>query len=258
VRIRGRGISPGKARGEALILEEAFSFLGGVDPSTGRLTLEDRTDSVEGKVLVFPRGKGSTVGSYVILDLVRRGKAPAAIVNHLAEPIVATGAVMAGVPMVDGVDIDLLDQGDELIIDADAGTIDIPEVKEVEVVTSILRNRGKALILKRSDQVGSCRGMWAGISGFIEEGEEPLQAALREISEEARIESPSLVASGEVLRIRKGEMSWLVHPFLFESSSREVQTDWEHIDHSWIDPEELTGYDSVPNLDEVFRALGLI
>ena len=124
--MKGRSISPGKARGEALVSPEPLGFYGGVDPCTGLVTepghpLEGQR--VTGRVLVFPRGKGSTVGSYVIYGLAKNGVAPAAIVNAETEAIVATGAILAGIPCVDGVDLTTIRTGDLLEVDADEGTV---------------------------------------------------------------------------------------------------------------------------------------
>ncbi len=109
--LRGRVIVEGNASGPALVSDRPISFLGGVDPETGRIVepghpLEGR--SVAGCVLVFPTGKGSTVGSYVLYRLAKAGLAPAAIVNAESEPIVAVGALIAGIPMIDRVDISVL------------------------------------------------------------------------------------------------------------------------------------------------------
>ncbi|HDS63485.1 MAG TPA: DUF126 domain-containing protein, partial [Methanofollis liminatans] len=73
----------------------------------------------------FPYGKGSTVGSYVIYALARNGKAPAAIINGEAEPIIATGAIIAKIPMIDRLEAPLpaLKAGTEVTVDADAGTV---------------------------------------------------------------------------------------------------------------------------------------
>lgn len=258
MKLSGRGISSGRGKGTALVLEEAFSFLGGVDPSSGRLTVEGSSENIGGRVLVFPRGRGSTVGSYVMLDLRRSGKAPLAIVNAGAEPIVATGAVMAEIPMVDRIDISLIESGDEVIVDGDSGTVEVPSIQEMEVTTSILRNQREVLILHRSDKVGSCRGMWAGVSGYVEKDEEPRQTAFREIREELGVKSPELVKEGATIKIRKGERVWAIHPFLFDVQSSKVTTDWEHSEHAWIAPEELVDYPIVPGLDRVFRELGLL
>lgn len=242
----------------ALVLEGAFSFLGGVDSRTGKLLIGEDRESVSGKVLVFPVGRGSTVGSYVMLDLRRSGNAPVAIVNAKAEPIVATGAVMAEIPMVDGIDISLIRTGDRVIVDADAGRVELPGVVNVHAATSILRNEGRLLILHRSHRVGSCQGMWAGVSGYVERGEKPMETAFREIAEEVGQRQPCLVKEGEPLLIRNGNRVWTIHPFLFDVIDREIVTDWEHVGHAWISSDELESYPTVPGLDRVFRSLGLL
>lgn len=124
--LRGRVIVEGYAGGPALVSDRPLSFLGGVDPETGRIIepghpLEGQ--SVAGRVLVFPTGKGSTVGSYILYRLARAGLAPAAIVNAESEPIVAVGALIAGIPMIDRVDITELAtdmpltlRGEELVV----------------------------------------------------------------------------------------------------------------------------------------------
>lgn len=119
---RGRVIRPGKAEGEALVSPEPIGFLGGVDPETGWVVepghpLEGQ--SVAGKVLVFPTGKGSTVGSYILYRLARNGLAPAAIVNRESEPIVAVGAIMADIPMVDQVPIEEIRTGQRVLVDGE-------------------------------------------------------------------------------------------------------------------------------------------
>ncbi len=120
----GRVVAPGRAQGAALVSDQPLGFYGGVDPTTGVVTeaghpLEGQC--VAGRVLCFPCGKGSTVGSYVIYGLARHGVAPCAIVNHQTETIVATGAILAGIPCVDGIALDGIASGDLLVVIADDG-----------------------------------------------------------------------------------------------------------------------------------------
>jgi len=111
----GRVVKAGCAEGEALVSSEPIGFLGGVDPATG-IVIEAghplKGQCVAGHVLVFPTGKGSTVGSYTIYRLARSGLAPAAILNTEADPVVAVGAIIAEIPMVDQVDISSIRTGD--------------------------------------------------------------------------------------------------------------------------------------------------
>jgi len=120
MRQEGRIISPGKAEGEALVSREPIGFYGGIDAKTGEIIdtkspLKGR--NIKGKVLVFPNGKGSTVGSYIIYGLAKNGVAPAAIINQETETIVATGAILGGIPCVDKIDISRIKTGDRVRID---------------------------------------------------------------------------------------------------------------------------------------------
>lgn len=131
--MKGRTIFKGTAEAEALVSSEPISFYGGVDPDTGKIVeknhpLEGQT--ITGKILVFPQGKGSTVGSYVIYSLKKNGKAPAAIINEETETIVAVGAIISEIPMVDKIDISKLKTGDVLKVDADNGIVEVKESKE--------------------------------------------------------------------------------------------------------------------------------
>lgn len=103
----GKAVWEGEAEGRALVSEDPISFLGGVDSETGEIVesghqLEGK--SVKNRVLIFPHGKGSTVGSYVIYQLALNGVAPVAMINQVSEPIVAVGAVMAEIPLVHKLD----------------------------------------------------------------------------------------------------------------------------------------------------------
>ena len=126
--MKGRTISPGKAEGVAIVSKEPIGFYGGIDINTGIVIekghpLEGK--SVKDKILVFPCGKGSTVGSYVIYGLKKNGVAPAGIINKETETIVATGVILAGIPCIDGIDIDKIPDGAHVIMDATKGTVEI-------------------------------------------------------------------------------------------------------------------------------------
>lgn len=125
--MKGRKIFGGKVEGEALVSKEGISFYGGVDPDTGVVTekghpLEGK--SIAGKILVFPRGKGSTVGSYTIYRLKKNGKAPIAIVNKECETVVAVGAIISEIPCVDQIEIERIKTGERLKINADEGIVE--------------------------------------------------------------------------------------------------------------------------------------
>ncbi len=120
--LRGRVIKAGMAEGLALVSPEPIGFLGGVDPETGVVVEPGHSlegQSVAGRVLVFPTGKGSTVGSFTLYWMARASTAPAAIVNVESEAIVAVGAIIAGIPMMDQVDCSLIRTGDRVRVDGD-------------------------------------------------------------------------------------------------------------------------------------------
>lgn len=130
MKLKGRKITKGKARGVALVSKKPLSFLGGVDPKTGivkDVESDIRGESIKDKILVFPRGNGSTVGSYVLYQLKKNGVAPKAIIVEEAETIVATGAIIAEIPMVDKVDISKIKSGQVVEVDADEGEVVIEE-----------------------------------------------------------------------------------------------------------------------------------
>ncbi len=107
---RARGISRGCATGRLLVSPAPISFLSGVNPETGTVVERGHPlegQSIAGTVLAFGHGKGSTVGSYVLYALKRNGKAPAAIINTRADPIIAVGAIIGDIPMVDQPEIAL-------------------------------------------------------------------------------------------------------------------------------------------------------
>ncbi|MBU0527334.1 DUF126 domain-containing protein [Candidatus Micrarchaeota archaeon] len=127
--IKARSISKGKACGEVLLSTEPIGFLGGVDPETGNVIEKGHVlegQNISGKILVFPNGKGSTVGSYIMLQLAKNGKAPVAIINVAAEPIIITGAIISGIPMVDEPNQDIfsvLKNGQIVEVDGEKGII---------------------------------------------------------------------------------------------------------------------------------------
>ncbi len=126
MKLVGRSIYAGVAEGEALVTTMGISFFGGVDPETG--VVVERGHELEGQciagvVLVFPSGKGSTVGSYTLYRLKHAGLAPAAIINAECETITAVGCIIAEIPCVDLVDIGRLRTGEKVRVDGEAGEV---------------------------------------------------------------------------------------------------------------------------------------
>ncbi|MDZ4171517.1 MAG: DUF126 domain-containing protein [Methanobacteriaceae archaeon] len=126
-----RIISKGQAKGEALVSNDPISFLGGIDPLNGLVidsTHELYGKNIKDKILIIPGGKGSTVGSYVIFQMAKSKTAPKAIICLKAEPIIATGAIMAEIPMVDQIDnniMNVVSSGAKIEVNAEKGEITI-------------------------------------------------------------------------------------------------------------------------------------
>lgn len=131
IKLNGRKISRGCAKGEVLLSRDPISFLGSVDPKTGVVIEENHAlegKSIQNKVLVFPHGKGSTVGSYVMYQLKKNGVAPAAIINLETEPIVAVGAIISEIPLVDMLErnpYEVLNNGDFVLVNGSKGYIEL-------------------------------------------------------------------------------------------------------------------------------------
>lgn len=128
MKLRGRKIYPGLVEGEALVTSMGISFFGGVDPDTGVVVEKDHElegQSIAGKVLVFPTGKGSTVGSYTIYRLKHNGLAPAAVINAECETITAVGCIIAEIPCVDQVPIQEIKTGAKVLVYGEEGMVEV-------------------------------------------------------------------------------------------------------------------------------------
>ena len=129
--LRGRKVIGGSAEGEAVVTKEPVSFLGGVNPDKGVVVErghELEGQSITGKIFIFPHGKGSTAGPYIIYAMAKRKTAPVAMINVEAEPIIAVGAAMGNIPLVDRLDknpLEVIATGDYVRIDGDQGIVEI-------------------------------------------------------------------------------------------------------------------------------------
>ncbi len=131
MKIGAKKVSRGKAKGVALVCRQSISFTGGVDPDTGVVREsghELEGQSIAGRVLVFPAGKGSTTGSWQFYATWKRGNAPVAMINVKAEGVVAVSAVLTGTPMVHELDVDplaVIRTGDIVTVNADEGFVEV-------------------------------------------------------------------------------------------------------------------------------------
>ena len=131
MKLKGHTVSPGKAEGEAVVLRAPFSFLGELDPATGKIASplsEQFGEDLRGKVIVTPTGKGSSMGPVISWYAMKAGNNPAAVICLRAEAILASAAITAGIPMVDRLDHDpfeFIKSGDYVRVDATAGIVEI-------------------------------------------------------------------------------------------------------------------------------------
>lgn len=131
ITLKGRKVIGGMAEGEAVVTKQPVSFLGGVNPDSGMVVEkghEAEGQCITDKVFVFPRGKGSTAGPYIIYAMAKRKTAPIAMINVEAEPIIAVGSAMGNIPMVDRLDqnpLEVISTGDHVKIDGDKGIVEV-------------------------------------------------------------------------------------------------------------------------------------
>ncbi len=128
MKLEGRKIYKGTAEAEAIVTNDGISFYGGVDPDSGKVVEvghELEGQSITNKVLVFPSGKGSTVGSYTMYRMMKNNTAPAAIVNEQIDTIIAVGCIISEIPCVDKIDISKIETGQKLFVNGSEGTVEV-------------------------------------------------------------------------------------------------------------------------------------
>ena len=129
------------------------------------------------------------------------------------------------------------------------------------IVTSFIIDDDKILILKRSEKVKSMKGLWAGVSGIIEKNDvTPLDRAKTEIFEETGINEDEieLLKSVEQIKIESAQYRdhvWNIFPFLFKANNPKIKLNWENSDYSWIKPNQIKNYKTVPELDKILFSL---
>ena len=133
-------------------------------------------------------------------------------------------------------------------------------MRSTRIVTSFIKDNDKFLILKRSDQVKTMKGLWAGISGIIEGNEEPITRAKIEIFEELGIPESKIqfLKSSEKMKVHSPQYQnheWEIFPFLFESKNPTINLNWENSEYKWIRPDEINNYKTVPSIDKVLFSL---
>jgi 8-oxo-dGTP pyrophosphatase MutT (NUDIX family) len=128
----------------------------------------------------------------------------------------------------------------------------MPPPTPTDVVTVFLTRGPELLVLRRSERVGTYRGRWAGVAGYLEAVPPEAQARV-ELAEELGLldDDVELLAAGApvVIDDPAAARSWRVHPFRFElRPGASPRLDWEHVELRWIRPEEIAALETVPGL----------
>ncbi|NVM26646.1 MAG: DUF126 domain-containing protein [Desulfobacterales bacterium] len=131
MKLKGRTVNPGKAEGEAIVARIPFSFLGELEPSTGRIPSPSHElfgQSLADKIFVCPTGKGSSVGPAVAYLAKKAGVLPKAMILREVEPVIAAAILTADIPAVDKLDqdpLEVIETGDYVKVDADQGIVEV-------------------------------------------------------------------------------------------------------------------------------------
>jgi len=229
VPIEGVGLVGGRARGAVHLVDDPLAWMPGDASGPQVLALPG---------LWWPPPEG----------------VPDAPVAFLLQGAPGQGGATTLAPVIAGIDLDLLREGERVEVDGRSGSVKVEGLSEAPVVTVFLeRKDGRVLLLKRSGRVGSFRGRWAGVSGFLEDPT-PLAQALREVREETRLEATDLevVEEGRPVYARDADRLYIVHPFRVRTRRTRVTLDWEHTESEWVDPAEIRRRPTVPKLDRAW------
>ena len=133
-------------------------------------------------------------------------------------------------------------------------------MRSTRIVTSFIKYNDQILILKRSEKVRSMKGLWSGVSGIIENNENPIDRAKIEIFEEVGIKEKEikLVKKLEKMKISSQQYKnheWEIFPFLFETKNGNITLNWENSEFKWILSKELKNYQTVPSLEKILLNL---
>ena len=133
-------------------------------------------------------------------------------------------------------------------------------MRSTKIVTCFIKDNDKFLLLKRSEQVKTMKGLWAGISGIIEGKEEPISRAKIEIFEELGLTEDKIkfLKATKKMKVHSPQYEnheWEIFPFLFEAKNPTIKLNWENSEYTWIKPEEINNYETVPSIDKVLFSL---
>jgi predicted aconitase with swiveling domain/8-oxo-dGTP pyrophosphatase MutT (NUDIX family) len=260
LRIKGRGVSKGKVKGSVLKSLLPLSLAQDIGLEDSKILVNESEifgTEIKDRVFVLPLVRAPHKDTNTLTNLKERNLQPLGLVAESLDMPVIQDAINSEIPAVDTMDISLFETGDDVEVNGTNGTVDLRNVTLKNIATSVLISQGQILILKRSDDVGTYKGRWACVSGYIEKGETADETALREISEELGLDRDDIefVRKGKVLYARDEALLWAIHPFLFESKKPKIKLDWEHDLHRWILPGEIENFETVPKLKEAIESV---
>ena len=133
-------------------------------------------------------------------------------------------------------------------------------MRSTRIVTSFIKYNDQILILKRSEKVRSMKGLWSGVSGIIENNENPIDRAKIEIFEEVGIKEKEIKLVKKLEKMKISSQQYKNHeleifPFLFETKNGNITLNWENSEFKWILPKELKNYQTVPSLEKILLNL---
>jgi predicted aconitase with swiveling domain len=129
--LKGKTVKKGQVEGEAIVSQRPFSFLGDLNPETGKVQPKGHDlegQSIAGKIFVFATGKGSTVGPMIANRAKQNGYVPSGMICVEVEPVMAMVAIMNDIPMVHKLDknpLEVIKTGDRIKMDATKGTVEV-------------------------------------------------------------------------------------------------------------------------------------
>lgn len=250
--IKGRGMAPGFTTGNAIVCNQTISPLGEMSRSGLIVSGPCSGKSFSNKILIFKGGRGSTVGSYVLLELKNNNIAPSGIINEEAEQVILTGAIISEIPLIDRIPLDIFRDNDRITMNGRDGTVVIENVIEKDVATVYLLRGSKILLLKRSDKVSTYAGEYTGISGYVKDGENPLSTAKRELEEEYGISDSTLLKEGGPVYVRRDNILIKIIPYIMTTKTENIILNWEYSEYHWIDIEDLKLIKTEPKFKETF------
>ncbi len=252
--ITGRGMAPGTAAGTALVCNQTISPLGEMSKSGLIVSGPCENKSFKNKILVFKGGRGSTVGSYVLLELKNNNIAPAGIINEEAEQVVLTGAIISEIPMIDKVPIDIFADGDFVEMDGKRGTIKITNLIEKEAVAIYLLNKDGALFLERSDKSLPFQSEYNVILKYNENNDTLDLTATHLLTHEYGLSDVRIIKEGDLIYLRNGNILTKITPILMETLGDTIISNKKD-NYTWIAQEDLDNYDFPTKLRETFFRL---